>query len=262
MTVPLRTEKRLRQSRQRNGIVLCLAPDWTRWEPAPQCGHYRPCGRQTRIHHCSAAASCGNMRMAWIMPMPLRVLLPRAFLLAIPPHHCTRLCPSSSIVTMFIFIYLRYNHTGQTGCILGTIPHNPQKKAAVVMSAALSVSGDHLRDHLLRNSTAPAVERIVFVAFDEFEFATVRSSRPALPCKGPARASARSPHEYPSLLSHPRSLRVRRLRRGHALTHPSTQVESALLPTFVIHGEPTLQIPLADRMEGAWRARCQHCRAH
>ena len=30
---------------------------------------------------------------------------------------------------------------------------------------------------------------------------------------------------------------------------PITQVESALLPTFVIHGEPTLQIPLADRME-------------
>ena len=115
------------------------------------------------------------------------------FLARHPSSSLHQIVPSISIVTIFIFIYLRYNHTGQTGCILGTIPHNPQKKAAVVMSAAFSVSGDHLRDHLLRNSTAPGVERIVFVAFEEFEFATVRSSRPALPCKGPARASAPEP---------------------------------------------------------------------
>ena len=40
----MRAENRLRQSRHRNGIVLCLAPDWTRWEPAPQCGH---CGARS-----------------------------------------------------------------------------------------------------------------------------------------------------------------------------------------------------------------------
>ena len=52
-----------------------------------------------------------------------------------------------------------------------------------------------------------------------------------------------------SPLSHSCSVYGGRLWRGRARHAPTAQVESALLPTFIIHGEPTPSTSLADRME-------------
>ena len=82
ITVPVLTLKRLRQSRQRYGMVLCAAPDWTLTDP--QRGQAAPFGQRSSAKNVSAVASSGNMRMRSTSVIPSRWACPGAFM--IPPH--------------------------------------------------------------------------------------------------------------------------------------------------------------------------------
>ena len=70
MTVPVRTENFLRQSRQRYGIVACLHPSWT--FSLPHRGQPTPLGQRTPANQRSAASSSGNFLNSSASVMPLR----------------------------------------------------------------------------------------------------------------------------------------------------------------------------------------------
>ena len=70
VTLPVRTEKRLPQPRQRYGIEGWAAPDCT-LEPR-QWGHAGPSGQRMEANHFSADSSSGNMAITSINVMPLR----------------------------------------------------------------------------------------------------------------------------------------------------------------------------------------------
>ena len=81
IAVPTRTLNRFRQSRHRNGMVLCFAPVWT--FTLPQCGQAGSLPQRHSVSHLSAAASSGNLRKTSISDSPSRWLLPGPVLLAI-----------------------------------------------------------------------------------------------------------------------------------------------------------------------------------
>ena len=63
-------------SRQRQGMVLWAAPDWTL--KLPRCGQCGPAGQRCPANHACAVASCGNIRMLCTSGTPSRWALPGA----------------------------------------------------------------------------------------------------------------------------------------------------------------------------------------